>query len=340
MSRLIMPMSVLLLLTPFGPSTQAQQATLDIYWIDVEGGAATLIVTPEQESILMDAGYNRPDERDAMRIQAAMTDARLTGIDYFIASHFHGDHVGGIPALAKRVPIKQFIDHGESVQQDQERGRVAWEGYLSAAKGKRRTVRPGDKLPLEGVELTFVTSDKEILSRPLAPQSANPYCQGALPGDDVSGENSRSVGYLMSLGDFQFLNIGDLTVNVQHALACPENRLGVVDIFQVPHHGNRIAPQLTWALSATVAILNNGPHKGGSAEGFEVVKESPGLQGIWQLHRALDTDNDHNTTERMTANLSEKDDLGHWIKAVVQADGSSYTITNGRNQVKETYASK
>ncbi len=333
-------MSVLLLLISCDLNAPPQQATLDIYWIDVEGGAATLIITPERESILMDAGWNRADERDATRIQAAMKDAGITGIDYFIASHFHGDHVGGLPALAGRVPIKQFTDHGDSVIQDRERGRIAWANYLSAAKGKRQTVRPGDKLPLEGVELTFVTSNREILSQALAPQSANQHCQGALPGDDVSGENSRSVGYLMSLGEFQFLNLGDLTVNVQHALACPENRLGVVDIFQVPHHGNGVAPQLTWALSPTVAVLNNGPHKGGGAEGFEIVKKSPGLQGIWQLHRALDTDSDHNATERMTANLSEKDDLGYWIKAVVQADGSSYTITNGRNQFTEKYPSK
>jgi len=81
----------------------AQQATLDIYWIDVEGGAATLIVTPARESVLMDAGWDRDDERDAKRIEAAMTDAGITEIDYFIASHFHGDHVGGVPASADRA---------------------------------------------------------------------------------------------------------------------------------------------------------------------------------------------------------------------------------------------
>ena len=84
--------------------TQAP-ATLDIYWIDVEGGAATLVVTPERDAVLMDTGGPRADARDAGRIQAAMRDAGITEIDYLLISHFHRDHVGGLAALAERVPI-------------------------------------------------------------------------------------------------------------------------------------------------------------------------------------------------------------------------------------------
>ena len=138
--------AIAFLLSALVPHAKAQQATLDIYWIDVEGGAATLIVTPERQSVLMDAGYDREDERDTQRIQAAMADAGITELDYFIASHFHGDHVGGVPALAGQVPIKQFIDHGDTVEQDSERHRAAWNGYLSVAKGNRRSVVPGDEL--------------------------------------------------------------------------------------------------------------------------------------------------------------------------------------------------
>lgn len=325
----------------FGLTAQAQRETLDIYWIDVEGGAATLIVTQEGQSVLMDAGYNRPDDSHAKRVVAAMTDAGIDQLDYFIASHFHGDHVGGAPALAQLVPIREFIGHGESVEQETERGRPAWEAYLAAAAtGKTMSVRPGDVLPLRGVDFTIVASNRAVPSKPLDPQGPNALCQNADPGREDAGENSRSVGYIVSLGDFQFLNLGDLTVGGQHALACPENLLGVVDLLQVPHHGNGIAQQLVWALGPTVAVSSTGAHKGGSPEGYRTMATVPGIEGIWQLHRALDADDDHNTSEQMTANLTEENDRGFWIKAEVQPDGSSYTISNGRNHYSETYTTK
>ncbi len=145
---------------------------------------------------------------------------------------------------------------------------------------------------------------------------------------------------MLTLGDFQFLNLGDLTVDVQHALACPENLLGTIDVFQVPHHGDGVAQELTMALAPTVAVINNGAHKGGSAEGYEAISRVMDIQGIWQLHRALDTDDEHNTLERMTANMTEENDAGFWIKAVVRADGSAYEIVNSRNGFSETYTAK
>jgi competence protein ComEC len=306
----------------------------------VEGGAATLIVTPSGQSVLMDAGWDAEAERDAKRIVAAMDDAGIASLDYFIASHFHGDHTSGLPALARRVPIGQFIDHGDSVEQDSPRSVPPWEAYRTTALNKRRTVVPGDELPLTGVDFRFVTSNRVVLEHALVDSGVNAYCARASAGERMSGENASSVGYLLGLGYFQFLNVGDLTVNYQHALACPRNLIGVIDLLQVPHHGNGIAPQLTWALAPTAAVLNNGPHKGGSPEGFEAISTIPGIQAVWQIHRALDTDDDHNASARMTANLTEEGDAGHWIKATVRADGSSYTIVNGRNAYSETYATK
>ncbi|HEY5623306.1 MAG TPA: MBL fold metallo-hydrolase [Gammaproteobacteria bacterium] len=320
------------------------QDTLDIYWIDVEGGAATLFVTPDGESVLMDAGWSRPDDAHAGRVVAAMEDAGVERIDYFIASHFHGDHVGGAEALANLVQIGEFIDHGVSVEQTSERGRPAWETYLAAAAlAERRTptaVRPGDTLPLSGVDLTIVVSNLEVPLRPMDPQGPNPLCANADPGPEDVGENARSVGYLLELGDFEFLNLGDLTVGGQHALACPENLIGVVDLMQIPHHGSDLAPQLMSALRPVAAVSSTGARKGGSAEGYEVVAGIPGIEGIWQLHRALAAGDDHNTRGSMIANLNEEADQGFWIKAEVQADGSSYTIINGRNGHSETYATR
>ena len=317
--------------------------TLDIYWIDVEGGAATLIITPDQESILMDAGWGRDDERDAKRIQDAMTDADIDHIDYFITSHFHRDHVDGLPALANRVPIGQFIDHGDSVEQHRESGNTSWNTYLSVAEGKRRTVQPGDKLRLEGVEFSFVAARREIPEQPLAPTGPNPHCQGAEPGDDLQGENASSVGYLLSLGAFQFLNLGDMTPNIQHQMACPENRLGIVDLYQIPHHGmrNALSPALTWAVQPKVAVINNGPHKGGGPDSYEIIEQIEGLEDIWMVHRALDTDDAHNTSERLIANQTDEDDCeGYWIRAMVHPDGRSYVLMNGRNHTSRTYVSR
>ena len=327
-----------------GLNAQAQRETLDIYWIDVEGGAATLLVTPEGQSVLMDAGYARPDDSHAKRVVAAMTDAGIDSLDYFIASHFHGDHVGGSAALGQLVQIGEFIDHGESVEQTTERGQPAWEAYLAAAATATRRapspVRPGDVLPLRGVDLTIVSSNREVPLRPLDPQGPNALCQDADPGPEDAGENSRSVGYIVTLGDFQFLNLGDLTFGGQHALACPENLIGVVDLMQIPHHGNGIAPQLMSALGATAAVSSTGARKGGSPEGYEAMAAVSGIEGIWQLHRALGTDAEHNTAEPMIANLTEENDEGYWIKAEVQPDGSSYTISNGRNRYSQTYTTK
>jgi len=330
-----------LVLALFGSGALAQGDTFDIYWIDADGGAATLIVTPQRQSVLMDAGFPRPDDSHAKRIVAAMEDAGIEGLDYFLASHFHGDHVGGAVALSKMVPIVEFIDHGDSVEQTTERGGPVWEMYLEAAEtGKRTSVGPHSILPLRGAEFTFVASDMNKLLRPLDPQGPNPYCEGANPGEEDTGENARSLGYVLTIGEFQMLNLGDLTFDRQHLMACPENLIGSVDLLQVPHHGIDIAPQLMSALGATAAVSSTGARKGGSPEGYEAIAGIPGVEGIWQLHRALGTDDAHNTDAEMIANLTEENDLGYWIKAEVQADGSSYTITNARNGHSESYTSR
>ena len=324
-----------------GPNALHAQApaTLDIYWIDVEGGAATLVVTPERASVLMDTGWPRADARDAGRIEAAMRDAGITEIDYLLISHFHPDHVGGLAALAERVPIGQIIDHGDSVELDRERGRQTWADYLAVAEGRRQTVEPGDKLPLRRIEFTFVASHGRFIDT-LEPRPPNRLCENAAAGQIDQSENSKSLGYLVSFGAFQFLNLGDLTPNHEYDLACPENRLGVVDLYQVPHHsgGGALRPELTWALQPTVAVSNNGPRKGGSPESYAVVRDTPGIQDVWQAMRTDDADN---TDPQLIANLTEEDGcLGFWIKATVQPEGRSWTMTNGRTGYSRNYVSR
>ena len=333
--------AVALLTGSVGVHTQAP-ATLDIYWIDVEGGAATLVVTPGRDTILMDVGWPRADARDAGRIQAAMRDAGVTEIDYLLISHFHPDHVGGLAALAELVPIGQIIDHGDSVERDGDPGRAIWEDYIGLAEGRRRTVAPGDKLPLRRIEFSFVASHGAFIET-LEPRPPNRLCDTAIAGPASPGENARSLGYLLSLGGFQFLNLGDLTPEHEYDLACPENRLGTIDLYQVPHHtgGGAARPELTWALRPTVAVSNQGPRKGGSPASYAVVRDTPGIEDIWQVHRAMAADAAANTEPQLIANLTEEEDCpGHWLKATVQPDGRSWTMTNGRTGYSRNYLSK
>lgn len=198
--------------------------TLDIYWIDVEGGASTLVVTPQGQSVLMDAGWPGFDDRDPARIERVVTqEAGLKQIDYMLTSHFHIDHAGGLAALARRVKIGAFIDHGESVERGNLVGLALWQQYLGVAGDRRRVAKPGERLPLAGVDLTIVVADGQVLARPVPGGGPNPLCDTFKAQPEDSGENAKSLGYLLSAGKFQFVNLGDISWNVQHQLACPIN---------------------------------------------------------------------------------------------------------------------
>lgn len=319
------------------------QAALHIYWIDVEGGASTLVVTDAGQSVLMDSGYAGLNDRDVDRVEHVVKhEAGLDHIDYYLTSHFHGDHVGGLNGLAERIEIGSFIDHGESVELGSAGGKAIWEAYLAVAGDKRRTVTPGDTLALEGVEFVFVASNGETLQQPLHGAGAtNSLCASYEPKPDDQGENGRSLAYFLKSGDFEFVNPGDLFWSFQHRLACPASMIGEVDLYQSAHHATRddVLPQQMWPMRPTVAVANNGPVKGGGAQAIEYLKQSPGLEDLWQLHRVLANDDEHNTTTELTANLGATDGCGgHWIHARVEGD--AYTVTNSRNGFSKTYAVK
>jgi beta-lactamase superfamily II metal-dependent hydrolase len=326
-------LKILFLLTAV---TLSAQKTLDIYWIDTEGGAATLIVTPAGASMLADTG--NPGERDAQRIfEVATKQAHLTKIDTVLITHFHSDHVGGAPALAKLIPVGAYIDHGDSVETRNPMD-VAYE---SIAKGKRKSLAVGDKVPLKGVNIDIVTSNGDVLSKG---GDANPYCASAVKKDPDPGENARSVGFKLTYGKFTFLDLGDLTWNKELELSCPLNHLGQVTLFQATHHGfyndNSGAPAHVWALRPQVVIVNNGPQKGLGANAWETIAKIPGLEDTWQVHLSLSTDAAHNTSEQRIANTESTSECkGYFIKASISSDGK-YTITNSRNGFSKTYTAR
>jgi competence protein ComEC len=310
-------------------------APLLIYWIDVEGGAATLLVAPNGEVVLVDAG--NPGERDAQRIAKVLQgELQVDAIDHMIVTHYHGDHVGGVPVLAGLVPIKKYYDHGATVQAS-----GSFDDYVALAGDDRTLLEAGDELPLGDVTLSFVTGAGKVIEPPLAGALTNPLCpSNQTKNMDGGAENGQSLGFVARFGAFDFLDLGDLTWDIEQLLMCPTNRVGVVDLFQVNHHGLDFSnsPQLVHAVAPTVAVMNNGATKGGHAEVFETLQASPGLQDVWAVHEATQNDALHNAAPELIAN-PDGNDAAHYLKAVIQADGS-YTVTNGRNAVSRSYASR
>jgi competence protein ComEC len=322
-------------------SAAPQTPTLRVHFIDVEGGQATLVVSPSGESMLVDAGFAGFDGRDADRIAAAAKAAGLSQIDYLVVTHYHRDHVGGVPALSQRIPVRVFVDHGPTVETG-EQPEALFKAYASVReKGRHLQVRPGDRIPLKGVNVQIVASGGELARKPIhgGAGESNPRCRGAEPQADDPTENARSVGMVMSFGAFRLLDLGDLTWNKERELACPANLLGTVDVYLTTHHGgaNSGFPPLVHAVRPRVAVMNNGPKKGGAPEAWQVVRDSPGLQDFWQLHLALDAGADRNAAEQYIANLDET--TAHEIRIEAREDGS-FTVTNARNGFSRNYGAE
>jgi competence protein ComEC len=315
---------------------------LDIYWIDTEGGAATLLVTPAGQSMLVDTGNPGPNDRDPKRIFEVARAAGLSQIDILLITHYHGDHVGGAPALAKMIPIEKFYDHGDSIEAgNSPQTAKLWADYKTISEGKRTIVKPGDKIPLKGMDVTVVSANGEVIARPIDGGGPNAFCQDAQHKDTDQTENGRSAGFLLTYGKFKFLDVGDLTWDREMMLACPVNKIGTVTLFQATHHGfvngQSGAPALVWAIKPQVIVVNNGPRKGLEGTAYETITKVSGLEDTWQLHRALKNDAAHNTAEAQTANLEETADCkGQWLKASVSKDGK-FTLTNSRNNYSKTY---
>ncbi len=357
---------------------RAQTAkTFDVYVIDVEGGNATLYVSPSGESVLIDSGNGGAGAaRDADRIMAAVKDAGLKQIDHLITTHYHGDHVGGLPELAKRVQIADFIDHGANVQPGANIDPTLQQYADLYAKVKHTVVKPGDKIPVAGLDWRVVSAAGKVLTTPLPGAGApNRYCASfkrhevnPVSGQPVGNtEDEQSVGSQVTFGKFRALYLGDFTWNEEFDLMCPTNRIGTIDLFVVSRHGQPSSNSavLVHAIQPRAIIMNNGIRKGGQPDAMKVFLNAPRLENLWQIHFSQLSGQEYTVPGMFIANSFDEQQPAmpvapmtpppqgqgqqaapvpphngpaFYIKVSAQQDGT-FTVTNGRTGFGKTYRS-
>ncbi|MGC2401010.1 MAG: MBL fold metallo-hydrolase [Acidobacteriaceae bacterium] len=325
-------------------SARAASSSLQVYFIDVEGGQATLFVTPAGKSLLIDTGWPDHDGRDANRIAAAAKIAGVTRIDYLLLTHFHDDHVGGVPQLVERIPVGTFVDHGinrETTDAVTVKDFAAYQKVLAGGHYGHIVGKPGDLLPVTGIKALVISADGKLIGHPLpGGGQANPYCSSSEIRPPDQTENARSLGVLVTFGGLKILDLGDLTWDKEMQLMCPSNPLGTVDILVVSHHGwyQSSSPALVDAVRARVAIMNNGETKGGSIPTLELFAKAPELETLWQLHYSVEGGAGRNTAQAYIANPLGPD-AGNYLKLTVSPSGS-FTVFNSRTNATKDYAAR
>ena len=267
-------------------------------------------------------------------------------LDWMVITHYHGDHVGNAAELANRIPIRHFVDHGPFSVELQPNRAAGFLAYMAVRdKARAITAKPGDKIPVAGLDVEVVSSAGALITTPMsgAPGAglANPLCREAkLKEQDPTPENFESVGMAIRYGNFRLLDLGDLTWNQEHALACPTNLLGTFDVFHTTRHGDPHsgAPQTGTRHSGQSGGDEQWREKGRFAGILADRPRRSGARGFLAIASLGGGRRTHNSPEQFLANLNETDH-GHNLKMSVRADGS-FRMTNERNGFTREYPAK
>jgi competence protein ComEC len=323
--------------------TAFAERTLDIYWIDTEGGAATLIITPEGESVLIDTG--NPGFRDPDRIvKIATREAGLKQIDHLIVTHFHKDHYGGASTLATLLPIRHVHDNG-TFDGMPDRPDAS---YFEFACDNRSVLVPGESIELKQpgsglpLQLVCLGARKQYVKPDTIGAKENRRIANLhTPKDRDFSDNANSAVFLLKFGDFRFFDGGDLTWNQEFELVHPYNLVGTVDVYQVTHHGLDVSnnPVVLQSLQPKVAVINNGHKKGCAPDVFANLKETKSIEAIYQVHKNLRPDGSiNNVDDEYIANTHPTEQCeGHPIKLSVTGDGKKYTVQIPSNKHSRTF---
>ncbi len=323
------------------------RTTLDAYYVDTEGGKAVLFVSPSGETLLFDTGTAGDGNRDLDRLLAVIQAANLPEkqLDHVIVSHYHGDHFGNLADLAAKIPIRHLYDHGPWAVQGSTG--AAFAAYLAARERLHvSTPRPGTRIPISGVEVTVVSNAGELIKNPVAGMTGagapNPLCKDFGPRlQDSTPENYEVLGAVIKFGSFTMLDLADLTWNQEKELVCPNNLLGEgFDVYNTTRHGTDWAgsPVLVRSARPRIAVMNNGPRKGGTSDTFRIVRGTPGFLDFWQLHYSENASRETNSPDQFIANVesNQTNHPAYPLKLSARSDGS-FTMTNQRTGFSREY---
>jgi competence protein ComEC len=346
----------------------AQQARF--YLVDIGHGNVAFVISPSGETMLLDCGPTWA----LNKITSFIEQHDIKKIDYLVVSHFEDDHMGAVAALAKKVPIVNFVDHGESVTYNKtdewwKQRRAPWarvgmgeqdnkrfDAYKEArAAAHHIPVKPGDKVPVKGLDATIVTAGGHELTMPLpGAGQANPACAQVPKRSEDDAEDGQSVGILLANGNFRFIYLGDLTWQSSTRLFCPSNKVGTVDAYLVTHHAQSMGNQLgdyyqglsccsiaeVSALHPRAGLVSMGKegHKFGNSEAIETVR-SQKYMDLWQTEKiTAGGESGFNAPDDHISNIGgPATERVPYLQLDANPDGS-FKITNSRNGFSKDYA--
>lgn len=332
--------------------------TLDFYWVDSEGGGSTLIVTPADESVLIDTG--NPGGRDSGRIVAAAKAAGLAKIDHVIVTHWHIDHFGGAAEVAQQMPFGTIYQRAIPEPGNPEaRVPAAFPVQIKPFReiaAKRASLKPGTTIPLQAagdgapkLTLRCIAADQKFAEPDAAQRLAKNPLAGSVPAkDEDPSDNANSAVFVLEFGPFRFFDGGDLTWNTEEKIVTPYNLPGVVDVYQTNHHGldNSNNPLLVQSLAPTVVVMNNGPKKGGQPGSFAAVRSAKSVEAFYQVHKSYNAPEETNQPKEFIANHENLAGAeaakcpANVIKMAVAPDGKSYTVSIPAHGHSKTYRTK